>query len=89
MKRPRVRISTLMFLVVIAALVVALVIEKRRSARLLAEAEFTAAAERKRAAIEVAKTYYEYYETELRSAAQVAEQSALVKPGKPNEKTSP
>jgi hypothetical protein len=32
MKRPRVRISTLMFLVVIAALVVALVVERRSSA---------------------------------------------------------
>lgn len=33
----RFRISTLMFLVVIAALVVALVVERRRSARLVAE----------------------------------------------------
>jgi hypothetical protein len=45
MKRPRVRISTLMFLIVIAALVVALVLEKRRSAKLLADAQ----AERARA----------------------------------------
>lgn len=37
MNKPRIRISTLMFLVVIAALAVALVGERRRSAKLLAE----------------------------------------------------
>lgn len=51
MKRPRVRISTLMFLIVIAALLVALVLEKRRSARLLIEAQ----AERARANDQVAE----------------------------------
>jgi cell division protein FtsL len=86
MKRPRVRISTLMFLVVIAALVVALVLEKRRSARLLAEAEASAATERKRADIEFTRTYYDF---QLRATAQVAEQAALSKPGKSNEPTSP
>jgi hypothetical protein len=39
MKRPRVRISTLMLLVVIAALVVALAVERRRSDRLKNQAE--------------------------------------------------
>jgi hypothetical protein len=39
MKRPRVRISTLMLLVVIAALAIALVVERVKSSRLLAEAQ--------------------------------------------------
>jgi hypothetical protein len=37
MTRPRIRIGTLMLLVVIAALVVALVVERRRSAKLEAQ----------------------------------------------------
>jgi hypothetical protein len=39
MKRPKIRIGTLMFLVVIVALTVALVLERQRSARLMVEAE--------------------------------------------------
>jgi cell division protein FtsL len=39
MTRPRIRISTLMLLVIIAALAVALVIERRKSRQLLADAQ--------------------------------------------------
>jgi hypothetical protein len=56
MKLPRVRISTLMLLVAIVALVVALVVERRRSARLVAQMQ----AERDNARMtEVVTIYYE------------------------------
>lgn len=55
MKRPRVRIATLMYLVIIAALTTALIVEKRRSAALLAEAQAGSKARQQ-------AQYYEYFE---------------------------